>query len=85
MSSADFAEMAAYYKIDPFGEERADWRAALTPYVLQLLFGKKKGRKVKFENYLFSAVNKPRVVQSQEQMQSTLKRIASIWSKRGNH
>lgn len=30
MSSAEFAEWMAYYSIDPFGEERADLRQAMT-------------------------------------------------------
>lgn len=30
MSSAEFAEWMAYYAIEPFGEERADLRQALT-------------------------------------------------------
>lgn len=30
MSSAEFSEWMAYYSIEPFGEERADLRQALT-------------------------------------------------------
>lgn len=30
MSSREFSEWMIYYEIEPFGEERADWRQAMT-------------------------------------------------------
>ncbi len=78
----------AYYQIEPFGEERADLREAMVPFMLASAFGK-KGRKVKFEDFLVSnlitAEQKPR--QTLEQMQMVLKGIAKRHeeSKRGNN
>ena len=74
MSSLEFSEWIAYYKIDPFGEDRADYRNA----IMCTLFGnahKKKGaRSFRIDDFM------PvweKVVQSAKSMQKTLFAFAS--------
>jgi hypothetical protein len=42
ISSLELTEWMAYYKMDPFGEERADMRSAMVCTVMANAWGKKK-------------------------------------------
>lgn len=69
MSSYEFSEWMAYYKIDPFGEDRADFRNA----IMCVLFGnahKKKGaRRFRIADFM---PKWEKVVQTAKDMQKTL-------------
>ena len=45
MSSREFAEWMAYYEIEPFGEERADWRAGMIAATIANIFRDTKKRR----------------------------------------
>jgi hypothetical protein len=82
MSSSEFSEWMAYYSIEPFGEERADWRGALVPYMLAC-FMRKKGRKPRFEEFMLSTQMdaEPKKAESTKTMMAKLKGIASRFGK----
>jgi hypothetical protein len=42
MSSREFAEWMAFYRIEPFGDQRADMRSAIVASTMANLLGKKK-------------------------------------------
>lgn len=48
MPQAEFVEWVAYSRIEPFGEERADWRAALVASVIAEVNRNTKKRKRAF-------------------------------------
>ena len=89
IDSKEFAEWMAYYQIEPFGEERADLREAMVPFMLANAFGE-KGKKPKLEDFLISNLinDEPKLRQSLEEMQVKLKGIAKRYEeaqKRGNN
>lgn len=47
MSAAEFAEWMAYYRLDPFGEDRADLRTGILASVLANLFGGRRAGRFK--------------------------------------
>jgi hypothetical protein len=51
MSSREFAEWAAYYQVEPFGEARADLRAAIVAKTMADLW-RGEGEPVPIENFL---------------------------------
>jgi len=77
MDGAEFAEWMAYYQLEPFGEERADWRGAMVPYLLSCMFAK-KGKKPKFQDFLLSTTSERKPSQTIEQMQASLKALAGM-------
>jgi hypothetical protein len=44
MTSKEFSEWMAYFAIEPFGEDRADLRMGILASVMANLWGKRKGR-----------------------------------------
>ena len=77
MSVEDFFEYVAFNKIEPFGDDREDMRAAILPHMIGNAFSK-KGRGPKYEEYLLSNMlsgekPSPRKRQSLEKMEKTLK------------
>ncbi len=49
MSSAEFAEWLAYYRLEPFGEERADARSALLAALIANLYRNPKRRREPYQ------------------------------------
>ncbi len=47
----EFHEWVAYYQIEPWGEERADWRSAMVAFTMASLWAG-KGRRPKFGDFL---------------------------------
>lgn len=75
MSGKEFIEYVAYSQIEPFGHDRQDMLAAITPWVLADIFSK-KGKSPQFDKFLLSNMlrepgGKP--AQSVERMTMTLK------------
>jgi hypothetical protein len=68
----------AYYKLEPFGEERADLRAALICYVLACI-NSPKGKKPKITDFLldFDKAASSKEPQSPAMMRAILEGIAA--------
>jgi len=86
MDSAEFSEWIAYSRIELFGEERDDYRAAILPYIVSSALTK-KGKSPKFEDYLLSVILNPQARRktTHEQMKSALKSIAAKYGKVKKH
>ena len=52
MTASEFAEWYEFYRLDPWGEERADWRAGMIASVLANVNRGKKGRTFKPEDFM---------------------------------
>ena len=78
MTVEDFYEYVAYNKLEPFGEDREDMRAALVPHMLANYFSK-KGKAPKYDDFLLSNMlgdeKQPKKRQSHKQMAATLKAL----------
>ncbi len=79
MSVEDFFEYVAYNRLEPFGDDREDMRAALMPWMLAGYFSKKH-RKPKFHEFILSNMlddksKKPNQQQSTKQMERNLKTL----------
>jgi len=61
----------AYYSIEPFGEQRADWRQAITSMILANANRGKKGRSYKVKDFMLTDKKKRRQ-QTPEEMQKLL-------------
>ena len=67
-----FHEWAAYYSLEPFGEERADARAAVTPLTIAQLFTKRGSAGPKLTDFMLQyGAREPRQ-QTPKQMWQTL-------------
>ena len=51
MSAMELSEWVAYYEVEPFGEERADYRSAIIAWVLATI-NAKKGYRPKVEAFM---------------------------------
>ena len=78
MSVEEFFEYWAYNEIEPFGDDREDMRAALTPWLISDFFAK-KGKAPKYEEFLMHNIlakqTKPTKSQTQPQMEAALKAL----------
>ncbi len=63
MSSREFAEWIAYHQIEPFGEERADWRAGMIAATMANIFRDAKKRRKPYKPQDFM----PKVEEKKEQ------------------
>ena len=52
MSASEFTEWHEYYKLDPWGEERSDWRSGNVCATLVNVNRGKKGRQYKAEDFM---------------------------------
>ena len=52
MSASEFTEWYEYYKLDPWGEERSDWRSGSVCATLANVNRGKKGRTYKPEDFM---------------------------------
>ena len=74
MSSQELTEWLAFYSIDPFGEERADARQAITSCIIA---NSNRGKSTKpFKVDEFFPVREPKK-QSMSEMKNILKNLAS--------
>ena len=52
ISAAEFAEWMAYDRLDPIGESRGDWRAAMLATVFASAYRRKGSRPYKIEDFM---------------------------------
>ena len=81
-TSRQLAEWEAMYRLDPFGEERADMRAAL---VCKVIAERTPGNKKRFKIRDFLLRFAPRRAQSTEEMKLVWHDLMEALSSRGNH
>lgn len=86
MDSAEFSEWIAYSRVELFGEEREDYRAAILPYIVSSALTK-KGKPPKFEDFLLSEILNPQMKRkmTHEQMKAKLKLVAAKHGKIKKH
>ena len=82
ISSTELAEWIAYYSVCPFGEERADFRQAITSMLLANQWRGKGAKPAKLEQFL-PFQNKPQRKQTPEQMRQSLELLSKV-TNRGN-
>lgn len=70
ISSADFAELLAYYRIDPWGEQRDDLRTALLCSVIANALASGKGRRFKLADFLLDFEAELKKPQTAKQMEA---------------
>lgn len=75
MTSKDVAEWMAYASIEPWGEERADRRQAITSYILAQAYGK-RGRSYKVEDFMTVPPIATRARMEMGEMKAILKGLA---------
>lgn len=80
MSSMELSEWMAYYEVEPFGEERADYRSAMIAWVLASVYSK-KGHKPKIEDFMPFLDKKRSRQQSPEEIQGVLNLVSGLGSK----
>jgi len=73
MSSHEFAEWMAYARIEPFGEYRADLRAALITSTMANAWRGSKSKAYKIKDFLLNF--EPPKQQSWQEMKSMLKKL----------
>ena len=73
----EFVEWIAFFKLRPWGEERADARAALMPFVFSNAFAG-KASKPKFEDFLIMPNKQKPKRNSAEQMFAVLRAVATV-------
>lgn len=83
MTSAEFAEEMAYYRLDPWGEERADLRAGIIASLVDATIPRKHGRP-RSPAQLMPFLNEPKQERSTEELQSQFRTVSRAWNKRGN-
>ena len=54
VSSRELSEWAAYYRLEPWGEERADLRIGVLDSILANLFRKKGSREYKAQDFMLN-------------------------------
>lgn len=78
MSAREFAEWMAYSQIEPWGEERADLRAALICKVLADINTPAGKQRAKLEDFMLKFDRKP-AAQTTEEMIGTVAQITAIF------
>jgi len=87
IDAQEFAEWAAYDQLEPFGEERADLRAALIAYTMACAWHSGKGRP-KFDDFLLKFDRPARRQQSAAEIRAKLMLFSQAHNhgaKRGKH
>jgi hypothetical protein len=84
MTSAEFAEEMAYYRIDPWGEERADLRAGIIASLVDATIPRKHGRS-RSPAQLMPFLHEAKQERSTEELQSQFRMVSRSWNKKGNH
>ena len=79
MTAKELSEWMAYYEVEPFGEERADYRSAMIAWVLASIYAK-KGHKPKIEDFM-PFQDKTKRQQTAGEIQSMLHMISSTAKK----
>lgn len=74
----EFAEWIAYSRVEPWGEERADLRAALICKTLADINTPKGKRPMKLEDFLLKFDQEPKT-QSTDEMIGTVAQISAIY------
>jgi len=75
-----YREWIAYAEIDPWDEERADWRAAMVAFTMANMWRGKKGRKPKLKDFMpqFKKRQAPRLKTPQQAL-GAMKNLASLF------
>ena len=82
ISSAELAEWMAYYTVCPFGEERADFRQAITSMILANQWRGKNSKPAKLAQFMPFQI-KPKRKQTQADMKNRMTLLSKI--PHGNH
>ena len=82
MSAREFAEWMAYSQIEPWGEERADLRAALICKVLADINTPKGKQRAKLEDFMLR-FDREKSTQTTEEMIGTVAQITAIYDAEG--
>lgn len=83
MSAREFAEWMAYSRIEPWGEERADYRAALICKISADIATPKGKQPMKLQDFLLKFDREPKV-QTTEEMIGTVAQINAIYGDQDN-
>ena len=75
IDSHELSEWLAYYQIEPFGETRADMRAALIAMIMANIYRKKNQPPFNLGDFMFKF--EPSKPQSVEEMKAICKSIAN--------
>lgn len=78
IGSTEFAEWLAFYQLEPFGDERADLRAAIMPFLFATAFRKRGKTRPSMDDFMVSSMlsdstDEPMAVR---EMEMTLRRLA---------
>lgn len=60
MTALQFSEWIAYYSLEPFGEERADWRQAITSAIIFNANRGKNSKAAKPSDFILKEEEEPR-------------------------
>ena len=82
VSSAELAEWMAFYTVCPFGDERADFRQAITSMLIANQWRGKGAKPAKVEQFIPFKTKPPRN-QTPAQMRQSLERLQMV-TDRGN-
>jgi hypothetical protein len=82
MSAHEYAEWIAFSRIEPWGEERADYRAALICKVLADINTPKGKQPMKLTDFLLK-FDQEKPTQSTEEMIGTVAQINAIYEAQG--
>lgn len=78
MSSMEFTRWIAYSRVEPWGEERADYRAALICKTMADINTPKGKQPMKLEDFLLK-FDRERPTQTTEEMIGTVAQITAIY------
>lgn len=88
LSWSQFVEWKAIYRLDPFGEKRADYRAAVVAFTVASYAAFTKGKdKLKFENFMlnFDRPNDELTVQDEEKHLAQLRSLETWMMVQASH
>ena len=81
MTALQFAEWIAYYSLEPFGEERADWRQAVTSTILANANRAKNSKVAKFTDFMLNSEAEETHQHTEQEQQNVFERIDAVAEK----
>ncbi len=70
MTALQFSEWIAYYSLEPFGEERADWRQAFTSCILANAHRGKNSKASELDDFMLKVEDDEPREQTEQQQQN---------------
>lgn len=87
LSAAEWAEWKAFWRIEPWGDVRADWHNAILAYYIYAAHAGKRGRGVKVDAFLLSEMERAGKASDPASMLEIGRRLAAQyggeWSENG--